>query len=145
MIAPFNDFVDKYGLQNTATSTIKIKQNLSSLSLSDARSNLGDGPLEIDIGSVNLHPFESIPCVVYLRECFFDSYGNTQPNKLSELITKRKSNRLNSDYKIQGLTSERNSNCAAYFLYIIYLTKATGIDFLSTDLKLHYQRLFLHK
>ena len=45
----FNDFVKKYNLKNKATSTIKIQQVLSSLSLNNAGIYLRDGPFESDI------------------------------------------------------------------------------------------------
>ena len=52
----FNDFVHKYNLKNKATSSIKIQQVLSSLSLNDVGIYLRDGSFSSDIGIVNLHP-----------------------------------------------------------------------------------------
>ena len=48
---------------------------------------------------------------------------------------KRNGRCLYSEYKIQGL----GSYCAAYCLYLFYLTKVLGIDFQSAVLDLYYQ------
>ena len=125
----FNDFVKKIDLKNKATSNIKIQQVLSSLSLNDVGIYLRDGPFSSDIGIVNLHPSKGTHWVVYLSEKYFDSYGCAPPQKLSKFIIKRKGYCLYSEYKIQGLTSKRDSYCASYCLYILYLTKVLGIDF----------------
>ena len=36
---------------------------------------------------------------------------------------------LFSEFKLQSLTTKRDSNCASYCLYIVCLTKKLGIDF----------------
>ena len=46
---------------------------------------------------------------------------------------------LHSEYRIQGLTSKKDSYCASYCLCIIYLKKVLGIDFKSDVLSLYYQ------
>ena len=53
----------------------------------------------------------------------------------------RKGHCLYSEYKIQGLTNERDSFGARYFLYKFYLTKVIGIDFKSAVLNLYYQMI----
>ena len=53
---------------------------------------------------------------------------------------KRYGHCLYSEYKIQGITAKRDSYCARYCLYIIYLTKVIGLDFKSAVLYLYYQR-----
>ena len=136
----FNDFIKKYKLKNKATSNIKIQQVLSSLSLNDVGIFLRDGPLKSDIGIVNLHPSKRTHWVIYNHEHYFDSYGITPPKKLSKFIIKRYGHFLYSEYKIQGLTNKRDSYCASYVLYILYLTKVLGIDFKFAVLNLYYQR-----
>ena len=136
----FNEFIKKFNLKNKATSNIKIQQVLSSLSLNDVGIYLRDGPFESDIGIVNLHPSKGTHWVCYINENYFDSYGCSPPKKLSKFIIKRNSCCLYSEYKIQGLTSKRDSYCASYCLYIIYLTKVLGINFKSAVLNLYYQR-----
>ena len=136
----FNDFVRKHDLKNKATSNIKIQQVLSSLGLSDVGIRLRDGPFESDIGIVNLHSSKGTHWVVHINENYFDSYVCAPPQKLSKFIIKRKGYCLYSEYKVQGLTSKRNSYCASYCLYILYLTKVFGIDFKPAVLKLYYQR-----
>ena len=42
---------------------------------------------------------------------------------------------------MQGLTSKKDSCCASYCLFSIYLTKVIGIDFKSAVLKLYYQMI----
>ena len=80
-----NDFVHKYRLENKATSNIKIYQVLSFLSLSDVDIFLRDGPLEYDIGIVNLHPSNGTHWVVYINHQNFDSYG-CPPSKNSLIM-----------------------------------------------------------
>ena len=119
----FNDFVKKYKLKNKATSNINIQQVLSSSSLNDVGIYLRDGRFESDIGIVNLHPTKGIHWVVYTKENYFDSYGCVWAKKLSKVIIKRYGHCPNSEYKIQDVTNKKDSYCASYCLYILYLTK----------------------
>ena len=105
---------------------------------------LRDGPFSSDIGLVNLHPPKGTHWVCYINENYFDSYGCVCPKKLTEFIIKRNGYCLYSEYKIQSLTSKRDSYCASYCLYIIYLMKVLGIDFKSAVLNLFYQRYSLN-
>ena len=136
----FNDFVKKFNLKNKASSNIKIQQVLSSLSLDDVGIYLRDGPSDFDIRIVNLHPSKGTHWVCYLNGIYFDSYGVVCPKKLAKFIIKRNGYCLYSEYKIQGITNKRDSYCASYCLYIIYLTTIVGIDFESAILNLYYQR-----
>ena len=133
----FSDFVYENKLKNKATSNIKIQQVLSSLSLNDVGIHLRDGPFESDIGIVNLHSSRGTHWVCYIDENYFDSYGCVCPKKLSEFIIKRNGYCLYSEYQIQ----KRDSYCASYCLYIIYLTKVLGVDFKSAVLNLYYQMI----
>ena len=135
----FNEFVHKDNLKNKATSKIKIQQILSSLGLSDVAIYLRDGPFETDIRIVNLYPSKGTHWVFYINENYFDSYGCVFPKKLSKPNIKRNGHCLYSEYKRQGLKNKRDSYCASYCLYIIYLTKVIGIDFKSAVLNLYYQ------
>ena len=57
---------------------------------------------------------------------------------LSKIIIKRRIGYcLYSEYQIQ----KNDSFCASYCLYIIYLTKVSGIAFKLAVLKLSYQRI----
>ena len=141
MILTFNDFIKKHNLKNKATSNIKIQQILSSLSLNDIGIYLRDGPFESDIGIINLHPSKGTHWVLYIHANYFDSYGITPPKKLSKFIIKRNGYCLYSEYKIQGLTSKKDSYCASYCLYIIYLIKVLDIDFKIAVLNLYYQMI----
>ena len=102
----FKDFVHDYNLKNEATSNIKIYELLSYLSLSDVRINLGDGPFKSDIVILNSQPSEETHWVVYLNENYFDSYGCSPPNKLSEYTIKQNGHCLSSEFKLQGLTKK---------------------------------------
>ena len=133
----FNDFIKKYKLKNKATSNIKIRQVLSSLSLNDLGIYLRDGSFESDIGINNLHPFRYSHWVCYINENYFDSYGCVCPKKLSKFIMKRNGYCLYSEYQIQ----KNDSFCSSYCLYIIYLTKVLGNDFKSAVLNLYYQMI----
>ena len=135
----FNDFVQKNKLRNKATSNIKIQQVLCSIRLNNVGIYLRVGPFESDIGIVNLHPTKGTHWVLYINESYFDSYGCAPPQKLSKFIIKRNGHCLYSEDKIQGLTIKKDSVCASFCLYILYLTKVVGIDFKSAVLNLHYQ------
>ena len=87
-----------------------------------------DGLFESDIEFFNLHPTKGTHWDVYLNQNYFDSYGCSPPQKLSKFIISRNGHCLFSEYKIQGLTNERDY-CAAFCLDIIYLTKVLGLDF----------------
>ena len=102
---------------------------------------LRDGPFLSDIGIVILHPSKGTHWVLIIHENFFDSYGCAPPQKLSKFIIKRNGHCLFSEYRIQGLTSKRDSYCASSCLYIIYLTKVKGIDFKSAVLVLYFQMI----
>ena len=132
----FKDFIKKHNLGNRATSNIKIKHVLSSLSLDDVGIFLRDGPFSNDIGIVNLHPSIGTHWVCCMNENYFHSYGCVPPRKLSKVIKKRNGHCFYSQYQIQ----KKDSFCASYYLYIIYRTKLLGIDFKSAVLNLYYQR-----
>ena len=137
----FNDFVHEYNLKNKATSNIKIQQVLDSIVLYEVGIYLRDGPFSNDIGTVNLHPSNGTHWVIYIHENYFDSYGITPPRKISKFIIKRYGHCLYSEYKIQGLTNKRDSYCASYVLYVLYLTKVLGVNFKSAVLNLYYQMI----
>ena len=132
----FNEFIKKHNLKNKATSNIKIQKVLTSIGLDNVNNYLRDGPFSSDIGIVNLHPSKGTHWVCYINEIYFDSYGCVCPKKLSKFIIKRNGYCLYSEYQIQ----KNDSYCASYCLYIVYLTKAVGIDFKSAVLNLYYQR-----
>ena len=115
----FNDFVHKYKLKTKAKSNIKKQQVLSSLGLSDVGISSRDGPFSSDIGIVNLYLSKGTQWVGYINETYSDSYDCAPPNKLSKFIIKQNGHYLYSQYKIQSLTTERDSYCASYYLYII--------------------------
>ena len=139
MILTFNEFIKKHNLGNKATSNRKIQQVLSSLSLNDVEIYLRDSSFKFDFGIVNIHPSKGTHWVCYIYENYFDSYGTTPPRKLSKFLIKRYGHCLYSEYKIQGLTNKRDSYCASYCLYVIYLIKVLSIDFKSAVLNLYYQ------
>ena len=121
----FKEIFKEYKLKNKATSSLKIQQVLSSLSLDGVGICLRDGPFKSDLGTVNLHPSKGTHWVCYINENYFDSYGCLPPKNLSEFIIKRNGYCIYSEYQIQ----KNDSFCASYCLYIIYLTKIVGIDF----------------
>ena len=86
---------------------------------------------------VNLHPSKGTHWVCYINENYFDDYGVVCPKKLAKFIIKRKGYCLYSEYQIQ----KNDGFCASYCLYIIYLTKTVGIDFISAVLNLYYQMI----
>ena len=79
----FNEFIKNYKLKDKATSNIKIYQVLDSVGLNNVGIYLRDGPFESDIGIVNLHPSRGSHWVLYIKDCYFDSYGCPPPKKTS--------------------------------------------------------------
>ena len=114
---------------------------LSSIVLDNVNIYLRDGSFSSNIRIVNLHPSKGTHWVLYTHECYFDSYGVTPPKNLSKFIIKRYGCCLYSEYKIQGLTNKRDSYCASYVLYILYLTKVLGVVLKSAVLNLYYQMI----
>ena len=109
----FNDLIHTYKLKKEATSNIKTRQILSSLSSKDVGIFLRDGPFETDRGIIILHPFQGTHWVLYIHECYFDSYRRSLPQKISKLIMKRNRHCFYSEYIRQGLTNKRGSYCAS--------------------------------
>ena len=107
MIMSINDFILEYSLKNKTTSNMKNQNILSSLTLSDVRVYLREGPFESDIGSVNLHAWEGTHWVAYINQYYFDFYGCSPPQKLSTFIRKRNGLWLYSEYKTKRTTSKR--------------------------------------
>ena len=113
----FNEFIKNYGLNNKATSNIKICEVFKEMGLdSKVGIYLRDKSFSSNIGVVNLHPSKGTHWVCYLNENYIDSYGCAPPRKLSKFIIKQYGHCLYSEYKIQGLTNERDSFCASYCL-----------------------------
>ena len=115
----FNEFFKKYKLRDKTTSNIKIQKVLTSIGLDNVKIYLSDGPFSGGIGIVNLHPSKGTLWVCYINENYFDSYGCVPPKKLSKFFIKRNGYCLYSEYQIQ----KKDSYCASYCLYKIYLTK----------------------
>ena len=113
MIRKFSVFVQKYILKKKETSSRKYQQVLSSLNLTDIKICLRNGRFSSDIGKINLNPSKGSHWVCYINEKHCDSYGCVCPKKLSKLNLKRSGHCLYSEYKLQGLTSERDFYCAS--------------------------------
>ena len=120
-----------------ATSKIKDKKVVSSSSLSGVGRTV---PLNIDIGTVNLHATWGRYWVLYLSQRYFDSYGCSPPQKHSQFFIKRNGYCLYSDNKIQGL----DSYCASFCSYQVHLTNVLGIDVKSAVLNLYYRSFCFH-
>ena len=77
-----------------------------------------DELLKTTSGIVNLHPTKGTHWVMFANEFSFDSYGCPPPLN----ITKQIKNGFHSEYQIQ----KKESFCAAYCLYVLYLTNILG-------------------
>ena len=126
----FKEFVDKYGLKDEATSNIKIKEVLDKLTI-PVGIYMRDDKFTTDSGIVNLHPTKGTHWVMFTNQNYFDSYGCPPPLN----ITKQINNGIYSEYQIQ----KDDSYCAAYCLYVLYLTNIIG--FKNAVLNLYYQNL----
>ena len=84
----FNDIIKKYNLKNKATSSIRIQQVLSSLSLNDVGIYLRDGTFESDI-VLSIYTHQKGRIGFDINENYFDKYGCVCPKKLSKFSIKR--------------------------------------------------------
>ena len=135
----FKEFVEKYGLKNEATSNIKIKEVLDTLCASGKLTipvgiYMRDDKFTTTSGIVNLHQTKGTHWVMFINEYYFDSYGC--PPSLN--ITKQINNGIYSEYQIQ----KDDSFCAAYCLYVLYLTQIIG--FKNAVFNLYYQTFKLN-
>ena len=126
----FKEFVNKYGLKNEATSNVEIKEILKLMNTS-CGIYMRDDKFITTSGIVNLHPTKGTHWVMFVNEFYFDSYGCPPP--LS--ITKQINNGIYLEYQIQ----KDDSYCAAYCLYVLYLTQIIG--FKNAVFNLYYQIL----
>ena len=126
----FKEFVKKYGLKNEATSNVEIKEILKLMNTS-CGIYMRDDKFITTSGIVNLHPTEGTHWVMFTNQNYFDSYGCPPPLN----ITKQINNGIYSEYQIQ----KDDSYCAAYCLYVLYLTNIIG--FKNAVLYLYYQNL----
>ena len=126
----FQEIVDKYGLKNEATSTVKIQQILNELHL-PTKVYMRDDTFSTYSGIVNLHPTKGTHWVMFSDKFYFDSYGCPPPTNIQNQVEKG----IYSEYQIQ----KNDSYCAAYCLYVLYLTQ--NIGFKIAVLNLHYQIL----
>ena len=93
-----------------------------------------DDKFTTDPGIVILHPSVGTHWVLYTNKYYFDSYGCPTPlNKMKQI------NGFYSEYQIQ----KNDSYCAAYCLYVLYLTRIIG--FKNAVLNLYYQTFKLNK
>ena len=127
----FKEFVNKYGFKNEATSNVEIKEILKLMNTS-CGIYMRDDKFITTSGIVNLHPTEGTHWVMFTNQNYFDSYGCPPPLN----ITKQINNGIYSECQIQ----KDDSYCAAYCLYVLYLTQIIG--FKNAVLNLYYQNLY---
>lgn len=128
MYLSFKEFVDKYGLKDEATSNVKIKEILVTLKIK-CGIYMRDDKFTTKSGIVNLHPTKGTHWVLFTGNFYFDSYGCPPPVNIINQIGEG----LYSEYQIQ----KDDSYCAAYCLYVLYLTQIIG--FKNAVLNLYYQ------
>ena len=103
----FKEFVEKYGLKDEATSNVKIKEILDTLSTQSAFGAFGilklnstgiymrDDKFTTTSGIVNLHPTEGTHWVKF----YFDSYGCPPPTNILNHILKKYLFRISNSEK----------------------------------------------
>ena len=90
-----------------------IYQGISSIGLENVVIYLRDGLFLSDVKIKKIHPTKRKHRVAYMNEIYFHSYGCGPPQKLSKFIIKRNGHCLYSEYKMEGLTCQRDSYCAS--------------------------------
>ena len=126
----FKEFVDKYRFKNEATSNVEIKEILKLMNTS-CGIYMRDDKFITTSGIVNLHPTKGTHWVMFTNQNYFGSYGCPPPLN----ITKQINNSIYSENQIQ----KDDSYCAAFCLYVLYLTQIIG--FKNAVLNLYYQNL----
>ena len=111
------EFVEKYGLKIEATSNVKITEILNVKDI-PAGVYMRDDKFTTTTGTVDLHPTKGTHWVMFTNQTYFDSYGCPPPTNILNLNNKG----INSKYQIQ----KYNSFCAAFCLYVLYLTQCLG-------------------
>ena len=91
--------------------------------------NMSDDKFYTKSGRVKLHQTKGTHWVMYTNEYYFYSYGCPPPLSITNHINKG----IYSEYQIQKI----DSYCAAFCLYILYLTHLIG--FTNAVLNLYYQ------
>ena len=129
----FKEFVGKHGFKNEATSNVEIKEILKLMNTS-CGIYMRDDKFITTSGIVNLHPTKGTHWVMFINEYYFDSYGCPPPTSILNYIKKA----IYSEYQIQ----KNDSYCAAYCLYVLYLTQIIG--FKNAVLNLYYQTFKLN-
>ena len=127
----FKEFVEKYRLKNEATSTIKMEEILALMNISECGIYMRDDKFTTPSGIVNLHPSVGTHCLMYTNKYYLDSYGCPPPLNIMSFLN----NGFYSEYQIQS----NDSYCAAYCLYVLYLTNIIG--FKNAALNLYYQKI----
>ena len=129
----FKEFIREYNLKNKATSNIQIQNILNKLGVV-CGIYMRDDKFTTPIGIVNLHPTKGTHWVLYINQFYFDPYGIIPPLSIQKYIKRHHKNLIYSEYKIQN----NDSLCAAYCLYILYLTQIVGLSFQKAVLNLVY-------
>ena len=128
----FKEFVDKYGLKDEATSNIRVSNKLTI----PVGIYMRDDKFTTTAGIVNLNPTKGTHWVMFANEYYFDSYGCPPPTNIQRfLILNHIKKGIYSEYQIQ----KNDMYCAAYCLYVLYLTNIIG--FKNAVLNLYYQNL----
>ena len=137
----FQEFVEKYGLKNEAISNVKIKEILDTLrafrilKLNSTGIYMRDDKFTTTAGILNLHPTKGTHWVMFSDKFYFDSYGCPPPTNIIKHINTQSAfgKGIHSEYQNQ----KDDSYCAAYCLYVLYLTQIIG--FQNAVLNLYYQ------
>ena len=82
---------------------------------------------------VTLHPTKATHWAMFINECYFESYGCPPPTNIL--------NNINKGVYLVSQFQKKDSFCAAYYLYVSYLTHLIG--FKNAVLNLYYQTKFL--
>ena len=88
------------------------------MNITECRIYMRDDKFTTPSGIVDLHPSVGTHWIMYTNKYYFDSYGCPPPLNIMSFIN----NGFNLEYQIQT----DDSFCAAYCLYVLYLTIING-------------------
>ena len=117
MIMSFTDFIRKNRSKNETTSKIKTHQIISSWSLSDERTYLGDSPFKTNREIVNLHPLQGTHWVAYNNRKYFASYGCSPLEKKCRFKLRKNGHCFFLKRKNKIWHVKRFSLCRVLFIY----------------------------
>ena len=96
----FKEFVERYEINNEATSNIKMKDIRDILKLNSTGIYMRDDKFTTTAGKVNLHPTKETHWVLFSNQNYFDSDGCPPPTNIKRFLLHNRKKGIYSEYQI---------------------------------------------